>query len=613
MASTHTRTPQTCGVAPVAPQGRPSATIPAVTPRIIAVSPDRALGERIVQALEPIELAVELYATVGALGQHDLDAALYVIHFTEKRLALGASAHLARLSSQARVVVVLQESGLSSLVDLMRGHAQVIGIIAAEALDPHVLQSLARRVLTNEIFGLHQVISGEVESLVCSYADRRRCSAHISYYLAARGIARKHHARIEQCVDEMLMNALYDAPVHPDGTPVFAGVTVRERVRMRLATTVTIQYAYDGARFVVGVRDSFGSLTRHTVMRVLQKCLSAEDKIDRKAGGAGVGLYLMVNAASAVSFHVAQGVATEAICSFTLEAPGPSLEQFTFIEQTSDRGDALVKHALSPESLRPLPIRRAPSLRMIMALAALVAVTAVLALVLVRAGGEPSAPPAPAVLELETTPTGALVTLAGDRVGYTPLVIDRFAPHSNLDVTLHLEGYRAHTTRLQVPARGVRARHVETLTRSDDFALVQFVSEPSGARVVQLGEKVPDAARTYTPAEIFLRAGIEHEFMIVMPGYIPFVVQPFTPSRGSEVLVQRARLQRGATLHIDGQPGTKVSVRGVSYCQQLDVPADCTLLPGPYDVDVTWADQQQTARRVLLGENELSLLVDGRH
>src|SRR5262249_3272079 len=132
-----------------------------------------------------------------------------------------------------------------------------------------------------------------------------------------------------------------DAPVDQDGKPIFQDVPTRTRIALRTEQVVVVQYAFDGSRFAVSVRDEFGSLDRDTVLRVLHKCLHAEQPVDRRASGAGVGLYLMASSASTVYFHVAPGVATEVVCVFDLEAPQPQLRHFGFFVEQLDTADGL--------------------------------------------------------------------------------------------------------------------------------------------------------------------------------------------------------------------------------------------------------------------------------
>src|SRR5262249_53611289 len=136
-------------------------------------------------------------------------------------------------------------------------------------------------------------------------------------------------------------------------------------ISLRVEQKAIVQYACDGKRFAVSVRDAFGTLERATVLRYLYKCLHSDQQIDRKAGGAGLGLYLMTNAASDVYFNVLPGVATEATCVFDLEAAKLQLNRFGFF---TERIDAAGRLAAGPSRLLPAgssyPVdRRAPTAR----------------------------------------------------------------------------------------------------------------------------------------------------------------------------------------------------------------------------------------------------------
>src|SRR5262245_11905716 len=159
------------------------------------------------------------------------------------------------------------------------------------------------------------------------------------------------------------MHAVYDAPVDQQGKPIFSEIPTKTRISLRVEQKVVVQFACDGKQFVVSVRDAFGTLERSTVLRYLYKCLHAEQQIDRKVGGAGLGLYLMVNSATTVYFNVLPGVATEATCVFDLESPKLQLERFGFFTEKIDAGGRLASgpaRRLPAGSNHPVERRRRP-------------------------------------------------------------------------------------------------------------------------------------------------------------------------------------------------------------------------------------------------------------
>jgi hypothetical protein len=86
---------------------------------------------------------------------------------------------------------------------------------------------------------------------------------------------------------------------------------------------VSIRYAATDSQFAVAVRDRFGRLAKNTILAYINKCLTSEQQIDRKTYGAGLGLYLVANAAAGYIVNVAHGMATEVVCTFDRGSKAP--------------------------------------------------------------------------------------------------------------------------------------------------------------------------------------------------------------------------------------------------------------------------------------------------
>ena len=102
---------------------------------------------------------------------------------------------------------------------------------------------------------------------------------------------------------------------------MFADVPTKTRISLRMEQKATVEYACDGATFSMSVRDSFGTLRGETVLKYLDKCLHAEQQMDRKGGGAGLGLYIISNAATQFLVSIHPQIATECTCTFDLKVP----------------------------------------------------------------------------------------------------------------------------------------------------------------------------------------------------------------------------------------------------------------------------------------------------
>lgn len=547
--------------------------------RIAAISPDRELAQRLADALAAAG-TVDMQAALAARGDGAQDPALWVVDIDL----------LSGLPGDAPVIAVLPRAEVTAFVEVMRTSERVAGAVSADAFDPQRLAAMARWIVGDGTPGLDGMIGHGTEihtRVVADHAGKTRCMAQLSRRLDALGVARRHREPIEQCVDEMVMNALYDAPRDAQGRRLFAGASIRDRIGLRSEHSAIVRYGHDGRRFAVSVRDAFGSLERTTVLAALHKCLHAERPIESRAGGAGLGLYLMLHASTAVQFCVLPGIATEVICVFDLEAPRLALAELGFFVQT----DAAGQRATGPS--RRLRARR-PARRIAGAALALVAALAVA--LWVRAAG-----PRAATVELDSQPAGAAVEIDGKPSGTTPVITTSLEPDSTVSIVFRRTGYRAATVRYRVPGPGGSDRRVQPLERAEALVRVRFVSQPPGAEVTRTGEP-PATDRTYTPAELFVDAGQVQRFTLTMPGRVPLVIEPFTPARGAHDLEKGGALVAGATLRVEATLDGTVTVGEAPHCKDLALPAECALAPGSYALELRTRDGSRLTRTVTMSD-----------
>ena len=155
------------------------------------------------------------------------------------------------------------------------------------------------------------------------FDGRGRAIDRVLEFAEQAKMRRQVRTAIGAVCEELLMNALYDAPVDDDGKQVFADVDPRQRRDTRSPRPVSIRYAVTDQVFAIAVRDRFGRLAKNTILSYIEKCIHSPDQIDRKAYGAGLGLYLVANAAASYVVNVAYGIATEVVCTFDRGAKSP--------------------------------------------------------------------------------------------------------------------------------------------------------------------------------------------------------------------------------------------------------------------------------------------------
>ena len=326
--------------------------------RVIAITPDPGLGRTLRTATTAAGAEVREVSTAAAIEPGALAAELLVFHWARQvasddwraELELAELAELAdRMPEGGHVIVLLPGGDLATAVAAMRAHQRVAGVLVADRMRGSALTAMTRRLLFGDIFGLDKVLpwGALVHSItIGDTAEKTEAVQRISAFAAAVGLRRIHRDRIERCCDEMMMNALYDAPAAAEGEPQLA----KDRP--------VVEYGCDGHRFAVAVRDRYGRFDRDTLLRYLHRCLHSEQQIEQKQGGAGLGLYFMSRSASSLLFNLLPGRVTESVCLFDIEAPNAELDQIgVFCEQVDEIG------RLAPQPARagryPVERRRA--------------------------------------------------------------------------------------------------------------------------------------------------------------------------------------------------------------------------------------------------------------
>lgn len=466
--------------------------------RVIAISPDKAIAKRLSAGLMAAGGTAETYPSLDSLAAGEISASLVVFHFAEELNKDDLAACAERMRKDAYIIVVVGKSELANVIAAMQASDRVAGVLVEDSLTISNLAAMATRVLHGDIFGLEKIVPWGTKvysMLVGDYQEKSICIAQISEFAGSMGVRRKYRESIEQCSDEMLMNALYDAPVDSSGNQLFADVPTKTRISLRMEQKAVVQYSCNSDFFTLSVRDSFGTLTRDTVIKYIYKCLYSDQQIDRKAGGAGLGLYIMANATSAFFFNVLPGVATECICTFDLRAPKVQLKDFGFFTEKIDASGRLV--AGTSKLLTPggpgFPVERRHDERPPASRAVVFglsgAILLLLALIAMVAYPRFMSPPT-AAIEVRTQPPDAVIEVNGQVRGTATdgrLVVEDLEVGRAYRVTARAEGWNAKDTVIE-PAEG-RTAAVE-LRLDPKAASVLLDSDPQGAKVVYEGREL---------------------------------------------------------------------------------------------------------------------------
>jgi hypothetical protein len=250
--------------------------------------------------------------------------AVYAFDGSEDKLKLVTS----KMRDGAQLVGVTPPSNLANLTRLLVD-PRCNHVLTADDSGFATVAITIQKFVTGDLFGIEKYLPSNADvhlTRLREYKGRTAAIDEVLAYAEKVGVRRQVRMSIGQVCEELLMNALYDAPADEHGNPIFAEVDLKERLDKLSPRPVSIRYAATEKGFAVSVRDRFGRLDKATVLRYIDKCLHSSEQIDRKTYGAGLGIYLIANAANQFVLNVAPGMATEVVCTFDRKSARSSLK-----------------------------------------------------------------------------------------------------------------------------------------------------------------------------------------------------------------------------------------------------------------------------------------------
>lgn len=299
--------------------------------RFLALARDPDRLRRIVAAIERSGGEADAVASADDVGPGVLPHR-YVFAGVDGDDPGEADALLPRLRPQAHATIVTPRSTLADLTAYLRDD-RVNHVVVGDELERGV-EVTARKLRTGDIFGIEQYLPDGAEvrcERIRDFEGRRRALDTVLAFAEQTRMRRPVRMAIGSVCEELLMNALYDAPVDGAGRQLFADLDPHDRTRTPSPQPVSIRYAATEHAFAVAVRDRFGRLAKNTIRSYIEKCLTSPSQLDRKTYGAGLGLYLVANAAASYVVNVAFGIATEVVCTFDRSAKAPLRQVGVFV------------------------------------------------------------------------------------------------------------------------------------------------------------------------------------------------------------------------------------------------------------------------------------------
>ena len=155
---------------------------------------------------------------------------------------------------------------------------------------------------------------GKVQTLTLTHSDQKQEAAEaVRQYLIQAKVPARISNIIANAVDELLMNAIFDAPADEFGRPLYSTTARSQSRELKGQELVTMKIGFDGFYVGVSITDLFGLLDRGRLLNhVSMDYRDQEYTVKQGNAGAGLGLATVFKSGGSLIYHCENGQKTEA-------------------------------------------------------------------------------------------------------------------------------------------------------------------------------------------------------------------------------------------------------------------------------------------------------------
>ncbi|MBC7660520.1 MAG: hypothetical protein H7249_12550 [Chitinophagaceae bacterium] len=222
-------------------------------------------------------------------------------------------------------VVIFGDREMAKAIDFLTGHTRLNHLVIEPSLKNQPLMqknllTTTTKILSGDIFGIEKYLHWGVdikEAIISGNKTRSEALVQLENELTKSGLSSTLIRKAHHLADELLMNAIYDAPVDKaSNRPRYNHLDRAINVELEPSEYARLRYGYDGMHLALSIDDPFGALPREVILKYLKSCFQGEfGRINQEEGkgGGGMGLYQIMTSADLLVTNITPGNKTEII------------------------------------------------------------------------------------------------------------------------------------------------------------------------------------------------------------------------------------------------------------------------------------------------------------
>jgi hypothetical protein len=168
-----------------------------------------------------------------------------------------------------------------------------------------------QKLIRRDLFGAEKYLLWGTEMhthTITRGSQRSKLVERLAEDVKARGQTPRVASMAMLVADELISNAVHNAPIHGDGTRFRKDIPRDVEVELADHEAVRLRWGCDARYLAVEVSDQYGSLDRDTILGAL-----AHQEISESGAGAGMGIALAYRSCDHLVFNLSPGKRTEII------------------------------------------------------------------------------------------------------------------------------------------------------------------------------------------------------------------------------------------------------------------------------------------------------------
>ncbi len=225
--------------------------------------------------------------------------------------------------ADANLIHCITERSLENCPELIQGqlcgHYIQRNFQDAES-DGRYYGRVIRASLTGRAFGMQTLFGTDVKTQTVKLqrsTQKQDAVEAVKNYLIAAKFQTRMATVIANAVDEILMNAIYDAPVDHLGKPLYPAVPRSTLLELEGKGSVEMHIAFDQDVVAISAIDLYGSLEKSRLLQHLAKAYSDKAyQVKTAVAGAGIGLATVFRLGGSFLFAAEKSSRTEVTVFF---------------------------------------------------------------------------------------------------------------------------------------------------------------------------------------------------------------------------------------------------------------------------------------------------------